>query len=360
MLKATYKKYTLLFKQASVTSRGILTHKDSWFIIIWDDTDTNVIGIGECGLLKGLSIDDRPDYEEKIIEVCNNILNHQEYLDDRLKEFPSIHFGLEMALMDLGLVVNKVNTVNKGKRMLFPSEFTLGKDAIEINGLVWMGEFDFMKLQIIEKIESGFTCIKLKIGAIDFDKELELIKSIRKEFSKSDIEIRVDANGAFLPEEAMEKLNCLAAYDLHSIEQPIKQSQWEKMKKLCEQTQLPIVLDEELIGIFGLEEKKELLEKIKPQYIILKPSLVGGFKASEEWIELAEKNKIGWWITSALESNIGLSAIAQWTYTLESKMPQGLGTGQLYTNNFGSPLKITKGKLYFDPSKNWDLNNLIL
>ncbi len=355
MLKATYKKYTLNFKKPSGTSRGILTFKDSWFIFICDDANPDVKGIGECGLLKGLSIDDRLDYEDKIIEVCNNIQNFQEYLDKGLKEFPSIRFGLEMALMDLGLVGKQGNM---GTRVLFPSEFTSGKDSIDINGLVWMGEFDSMKQQIIEKIESGYNCIKLKIGAIDFDQELELIKSIRKEFSANDIEIRVDANGAFSPEEALDKLTRLSAFDLHSIEQPIKQGQWEKMAKLCEKTPLPIALDEELIGAFNLEEKKILIE-IKPQYIILKPSLLGGFKASKEWIELAEKNNIKWWITSALESNIGLNAIAQWTYSLKNEMPQGLGTGQLYNNNFKSPLKITKGKLYFDPTNNWDLNNLI-
>jgi len=359
MLKATCKKYTLLFKHPSGTSRGVLTSKDSWFLFLYNDFEPEIIGIGECGLLKGLSMDDRPDYEEKIIEVCNNIQNHEEYLDTGLRDFPSIRFGLETALMDLGLGVNKVNTVNRGKRMLFPSEFTLGKDSIEINGLVWMGEIDFMKQQIKEKIESGFNCIKLKIGAIDFDKELELIRNIRKEFSVTDIEIRVDANGAFTPDEALEKLDKLSAYDLHSIEQPIKQGQWEKMTKLCERTPLPIVLDEELIGINEISRKTMLIESIRPQYIILKPSLVGGFKTSEEWIQLAEQNNIGWWVTSALESNIGLNVIAQWTYTLGSKLLQGLGTGQLYKNNFESPLQITKGKLYFDPSKNWDLNNLI-
>jgi o-succinylbenzoate synthase len=359
MLKATCKKYTLHFKQPGGTSRGILTHKDSWFIIIWDENETDIFGIGECGLLKGLSIDDRPDYEEKIIEVCNNIQNHQEYLDTGLRDFPTICFGLEMALMDLGLGVNKVNIVNRGKRMLFPSEFTLGIDSIEINGLVWMGEFDFMQQQIKEKIESGFSCIKLKIGAIDFDKELELIRNIRKEFSVTDIEIRVDANGAYKPQEALEKLNRLAKFGLHSIEQPIRQGFWEEMANLCASTPLAIALDEELIGINKISQKVKLLENIRPQYIILKPSLVGGFKASQEWIHLAEQNNIGWWITSALESNIGLNAIAQWTYTIKNKLPQGLGTGQLYKNNFESPLQITKGKLYFDPSKNWDLNNLI-
>lgn len=351
MLKASAKKYTLNFKQPSGTSRGILTQKDSWFIFVWDESDPLIKGVGECALLKGLSIDDRPDYEKKIIEVCNNIQNFQQYLDTGLKEFPSIRFGIEIALIDLK---------SRGSKILFQSEFTRGIDAININGLVWMGKFDFMKQQIKEKIESGFKCIKLKIGAIDFDKELELIKSIRNEFSKSDIEIRVDANGAFLPEEAMDKLNCLSVYDLHSIEQPIKQGQWEKMEELCERTPLPIALDEELIGINKISQKVQLLENIRPQYIILKPSLLGGFNASEEWIEMAEQNNIGWWVTSALESNIGLSAIAQWTYTLEGNMPQGLGTGQLYTNNFKSPLQIIKGKLYFDPAKGWDLNNLIL
>ncbi len=350
MLKAAFKKYTLNFKRPSGTSRGILTQKDSWFIFVWDEFDPLIKGIGECGLLKGLSIDDRPDYGKKIIEVCNNIQNHQKYIDKGLKGFPSIRFGLEMALKDLH---------SKGRKILYDSSFTEGKDAIEINGLVWMGNFDFMKKQIIEKITSGFKCIKFKIGAIDFNKELELLNNIRKEFSINDIEIRVDANGAFLPEEAMDKLNCLSAYDLHSIEQPIKQGQWEKMAELCKKTPLPIALDEELIGISEIPQKTKMIESIKPQYIILKPSLVGGFKASEEWIELAEQNKIGWWVTSALESNIGLNAIAQWTYTLMNKMPQGLGTGQLYTNNFGSPLNIVKGKLYFDPSKGWDLNNLI-
>lgn len=356
MLKANYKKYTLNFNQPSGTSRGILTSKDSWFLLLYEDAEPNIIGIGECGLLKGLSIDDRPDYEEKLIEVCNSIENFQNYLVDELKEFPSIQFGLEMALMDLGL--NRKEGY-RGNKVFFPGNFTKGNDTIEINGLVWMGEFDFMRRQVKEKIESGFNCIKLKIGAINFEQELELIKSIRNEFSKKDIEIRVDANGAFAPEDSLDKLNQLAAFDLHSIEQPIKQGQWEKMAELCIQTPLPIALDEELIGVFGLEKQKELIESIKPQYIILKPSLLGGFNASEEWIHIAEENNAGWWITSALESNIGLNAIAQWTYTLNNKMPQGLGTGQLYTNNFHSPLEISNGKLFFDPTKIWDLNNLI-
>jgi len=347
MLKASFKKYTLNFNFPAGTSRGVLQQKDSWFIILSIDNLKN--GIGECGLLKGLSFDDKPGYEDKIQEVCAEINTTQKYDLQKLVEFPSIRFGLEMAFLDLQ---------SKLERILFPSNFAEGKDSININGLVWMGEFDFMLKQIREKIEKGFSCIKLKIGAIDFEKEILLIHSIRKEFSETDIEIRVDANGAFSPKEALEKLKRLAEYDLHSIEQPIKQGQWEEMAKLCEGTPLPIALDEELIGIFEKKKKEELLNQIKPQYIILKPSLVGGFAVSEEWIELAEQNNIGWWVTSALESNIGLSAISQWTYKLGNKMPQGLGTGQLYTNNFESPLIITNGQLNYLPSITWNLLNL--
>lgn len=360
MLRSNWKKYTLKFKRPAGTSRGKLTTKDSWFIFIFDDSDPQIVGIGECSLLKDLSIDDREDYEEKIEEVCENINNYSFYLDKGLLEFPSIRFGLEMALMDLGLIGNRGNRGNKGnrgERIMFPSDFTDGKDSIEINGLVWMGSFDFMRQQIIDKIESGFKCIKLKIGAIDFAEELNLIKSIRKEFSAKDIEIRVDANGAFPVNEALEKLKLLSEFNLHSIEQPIKQGQWEQMAELCKKSPLHIALDEELIRVVDIKEKKKLLEIIRPQYIILKPSLLGGFKASEEWIGLAEKNNIGWWVTSALESNIGLNAIAQWTYTLKNKMPQGLGTGQLYLNNFVSPLHINNGKLNYRPQISWNFSN---
>ncbi len=336
-LTATYKKHTLIFKRPAGTSRGILTSKDIWIITISDKDNPEKTGTGECSPLMGLSIDDMPDYEKKLDKVCKNIDKYYEYIESGLNGFPSIKFGLEMALKDLE---------TPGKDVLFPSEFTAGQDSIEINGLVWMGEFEFMRKQIIEKIESGFSCIKLKIGAIDFEKEIELIRTIRKEFSAGDIEIRVDANGAFKIETALEKLKILSYYDLHSIEQPIKQGQWDEMAKLCEKTPLPIALDEELIGITGFEDKKRLIQTIKPQYIILKPSLTGGFKASKEWIDLAEENNTGWWITSALESNIGLNAIAQWTYTLGNKMPQGLGTGQLFTNNFESQLYIRNGHLW--------------
>lgn len=345
-MKASYKKYVLNFKRPSGTSRGVLTQKETWFIILEED---GKLGIGECGILRGLSIDDRPDYEDKLKWICENIYLGEETLLKELAEFPSIQFGLETAFLSV-----------KGTSpyILFPSLFTEGKDTIGINGLVWMGEEQFMKEQIEEKLAHGFNCIKLKIGAIDFDKELALLSLIRQHFGPETIEIRVDANGAFTPKEAPEKLQRLSEYTLHSIEQPIKQGQFAEMAKLCKESPIPIALDEELIGVFSREDKKELLKKINPQYIILKPSLVGGIRGSEEWISLAEELGIGWWITSALESNIGLNAIAQWTYTKANPMPQGLGTGALYTNNFDSPLAVKQGKLHYLPESEWNIKEL--
>ena len=343
-MKAEYYKYILNFKRPSGTSRGVLTTKETWLIKIYDDAS---LGIGECGILRGLSIEDRPDYEEKLKWACEHINLGLDELLLHLVEYPSIQFGLEMAFKSLQ---------SENKFSLFPSEFTEGFDSIPINGLVWMGSEDFMRDQIAEKINSGFDCIKLKIGAIDFQTELNILKSIRKEFSVSDIELRVDANGAFSPQEALEKLKMLAEYQLHSIEQPIKQGQLDEMAQLCQVTPLPIALDEELIGVFNFDDKLKLLEKIKPQYIILKPSLIGGFKGSTDWFEIAESLNIKWWITSALESNVGLNAIAQWTYTLGNKMPQGLGTGSLFTNNFDSPLIVKNGTLQYNINKDWKFN----
>ena len=342
-MKATYFKHQLQFKQASGTSRGVLTYKDTWFIQIHNGP---LKGIGECGMFKGLSIDDRSDFETKLAWTCENIHLGLEVLLVSLIEFPSIQFGLEMAFQSL-----KQN----GSFELFPSDFTKGKDSIPINGLIWMGDKSFMKQQIKDKLATGFSCIKLKIGAIDFDKELELIRSIRNEFDAETIEIRVDANGAFKPNEALEKLKYLSDYNLHSIEQPIQQGQPQEMAQLCSKTPLPIALDEELIGVFSVTNKSLLLQTIKPQYIILKPTLVGGFKGSQDWIDLSESNNIGWWVTSALESNIGLNAIAQWTYNLNSPFPQGLGTGSLFTNNIQSPLAVHSGELLYDLKRKWNL-----
>ena len=343
-MHANYFKYILNFKKPSGTSRGIMNTKETWFIKL---EDNGKIGIGECGILRGLSIDDRPDYEEKLKWACENIHLGLEALITELEEYPSIQFGLEIAFISLG---------SSNEFISFPSAFTKGLDSIPINGLVWMGSEDFMRSQISEKIDSGFNCIKLKIGAIDFQTELNILKSIRKEFSESDIELRVDANGAFSTHEALEKLKNLSDYKIHSIEQPIKPGQYDEMASLCDVTPIPIALDEELIGVFGRDRKKVILQDIKPQYIILKPSLIGGFKGSSAWIDLANDNDINWWVTSALESNIGLNAIAQWTYTLENKMPQGLGTGGLFTNNFVSPLTVKNGTLRYNTNQDWNFN----
>ena len=343
-MKASYKKHILSFKRPSGTSRGVLNNKETYFLILKNDEN---IGVGECGLLRGLSIDDRPDYEEELNGVCENIALGVSEADlyEALTEFPSIQFGVETAFKSLH---------SKNPFELFPSKFTRGETAIPINGLVWMGDKVFMKQQILEKLKEGFTCIKMKIGAIDFKTEIELLKSIRTEFSASEVELRVDANGAFSPKEALEKLKVLSDLQLHSIEQPIKQGQWQEMARLCEETPLPIALDEELIGIFSEDEKNKLLETVKPQFIILKPSLVGGFRGSDTWIDLAEKHNAGWWITSALESNVGLNAISQYTFTKNSKLPQGLGTGSLYTNNIDSPLKVSKGALHYNINAIWN------
>ncbi|WP_298539750.1 o-succinylbenzoate synthase [uncultured Aquimarina sp.] len=345
-MNATYHRHILEFKRPSGTSRGVLKTKETWFIVI---TSEEKQGIGECGILRTLSIDDRPDYEEKLKWTCNNIHLGVDQLWEELKEFPSIQFGVEIAFKSLE---------SDSPFLLFPSKFTEGKDTIPINGLIWMGEKEFMKDQIKDKLNQGFDCIKMKIGAIDFQAELELLSYIRSQFSKDVIELRVDANGAFSSDKALEKLLKLSKYHLHSIEQPIKQGQLEEMKTLCKETPLPIALDEELIGVFNVTEKKKLLLTIEPQYIILKPSLIGGFKGTQEWIDLAEELGIGWWITSALESNIGLNAIAQYTFTLNSKMPQGLGTGGLYTNNIEAPLAVDNGTLTYQPYMNWVVSYL--
>lgn len=344
MITASYYKYILEFKRPSGTSRGILKTKETWFLELEQEGKK---GIGECGLLRGLSIDDRPDYEEKLRWVCDHIDKGASFLWEALKEFPSIQFGVEMAFASLAA---------KQPFDLFPSAFTKGASRIPINGLIWMGDQTFMQQQIQQKLAEGFTCIKMKIGALDTATELGLLKGIREQCSASKMTLRVDANGGFTPGEAPEILNRLAHLDIHSIEQPIKAGQIDAMKALCAQTPVPIALDEELIGIFDLEHKRELLESIQPQYIILKPSFIGGFKGSMEWISLADELDIGWWITSALESNIGLNAIAQWTYTLGVEMPQGLGTGSLYTNNIESPLYIADGMLGYHPDVDWQFN----
>lgn len=348
MLKAQYRSYQLIFKQASGTSRGVLRQKKTYFL--WLEDSQN-LGIGECGLFEGLSIDDRPNYENKLQWVCNNISLGLDELLKNTVEFPSIQFGLEMAFLSLQA---------KDSFQLFSSKFTKAHDKIAINGLIWMGEKAFMKAQIDDKIRQGFSCVKLKIGAINFEEELNLIRYIRQEFSIKDIELRVDANGAFTPDEALEKLKYLSEFGLHSIEQPIKQGQWEIMAELCQTSPIDIALDEELIGVQDVTKRQKLLQTIKPQYIILKPSLVGGFEHSKTWMTIADQHQIGYWLTSALESNVGLNAIAQFTYSLGLKRPQGLGTGNLFTNNIESPLEVNEGYLTYNPNKKWGNFNKII
>lgn len=346
-MKAHFKKYILNFKRPSGTSRGVMTEKETWFLII---ENKGKLGIGECGVLRGLSYDDRSGYSDQLEWVCNNINLGKDQLWEQLKEWPSIQFGVEQAFLSLE---------SNDPMLLFPNDFTNGLQSIPINGLVWMGTSDFMKQQIDEKLQDGFQCVKLKIGAIDFEEELRLIRYIRAHFSADKIEIRVDANGGFNSSNALDRLNQLSEFNLHSIEQPIKQRQYDSMADLCLKTKVPIALDEELIGVINYRDKENLLEKIRPQYIILKPSLIGGYKGAEEWIEIADKLNIGWWVTSALESNVGLNAIAQWTFTLQNPLPQGLGTGALYTNNFQSPLIVKNGHLWYDVESNWNYNHLL-
>jgi o-succinylbenzoate synthase len=343
MYKAKYNKYILKFKEPSATSKGVLTEKRVFFVTLWDTSSPLKQGIGECNMLPGLSMDDNPGYEEKLKEVCNNLDSYQNNLYEKLRDFPSIYFGMETAIKDLE---------NGGNKILYPSLFTEGKAGISINGLVWMGKYDFMLNQAIEKINLGYQCIKIKIGGINFNEELKLLETIREQHSAGQVTIRLDANGAFTPDDAMNKLKALAPFEINSIEQPIKAGQWERMAELCDNSPIPIVLDEELIGKTSFLEREKLISTIHPHYIVIKPSLVGGFRGSEEWHKLATEYNVGWWITSALESNIGLNAIAQWTYTLRSKLPQGLGTGQLYTNNIKSLLIIKNGSLWNQDSNN--------
>ena len=329
----------LHFKQPAGTSRGVYTERKIWLVEMKEGERK---GIGECAPLPQLSCDDIPHYAETLRLFCNQIEQTGVIDYQALRPYPSMLFGLESAWAQLHV---------NGSAKLFDTPFGRGEEGITINGLVWMGTFEEMFQRIEEKIQAGFHCVKLKIGAIDWEREISLIKFIRQHFTKEQIELRVDANGGFTPQEAMRKLEQLATYDIHSIEQPIKQHQWKEMARLCHETPLPIALDEELIGINDTTSKKELLDTIRPQYIILKPSLHGGMHGSEEWIKLAQERSIGSWITSALESNIGLNAIAHFAakmYRPHISMPQGLGTGQLFTDNIPMPIEIRGEKLYFN------------
>jgi len=342
-MKAFYFKHVLKFKTPGWTSRGVLNDKESWFIVI---ADQKKFGVGECSLIKGLSPDPVTGFEKKLEEICAEIKSGFEVLEKKLNDFPAILFGLETAFNSF---------YSKNPFVFTNSKLQNGKDHININGLIWMGKKSFMQDQIKEKIESGFNCIKIKVGSLDFNQECDILKNIRSKYSSDDIEIRLDANGAFSFKSAIKKLKILSGFGIHSIEQPIGVNQWEEMAFLCKNSPIKIALDEELIGLNSALEGEKMLKKICPQFIIIKPSLLGGIKKSESWIKLAESQKIKWWCTSALESNIGLNAIAQWIYSRKEMNIQGLGTGGLFTNNISCPCYISNGKLKYNPKISWDI-----
>ncbi|WP_017729832.1 o-succinylbenzoate synthase [Nafulsella turpanensis] len=355
-LSARYTTHTLRFKFPAGTSRGVLEEKKSFYIII---SDGKKQGIGEAGPLPGLSIDDRPDLEEKLQEVCDKVSMEEAPASEENAlwlarnicgtEWPSLCFALETALLDW---------LHGGRRVIFKNSFVSGEQALPINGLIWMGEKKQMQERLEQKLSAGFQCLKMKIGAIHFEEECAILEEVRTHYSADEITIRVDANGAFTPDEAMDKLRRLAQYDLHSIEQPIKAGQPAAMEQLCRLSPVQVALDEELIGIEVEMEGAALLDQIKPSFIILKPSLLGGIASCRQWIQMAEERKIGWWMTSALESDIGLNAISQFTASYPVDKPQGLGTGQLYHNNIPSPLELERGELKYKPGATWDLRQL--
>lgn len=351
-LQFSYIKRTLNFRFEAGTSRGVLRTRDVYWIKAWDPKYPEIIGWGEAAPLVKLSPDYREDFEKilgKILEKLNKETweTSQDVVLFKLKdlipfELPSIRFGLETAILDW---------INGGKKRILANDFFDSQKPIPINGLIWMGDREFMLEQIDQKLSEGFDCIKMKIGAIDFEQEIALLDYIRSRFSPEQISLRVDANGAFSPSEALNKLEKLAEFQIQSIEQPIPAGNWEEMRKLCKVTPLAIALDEELIGV---ENKEQLLDQIQPQHIILKPTLVGGILETQEWIQLAEERNIGWWMTSALESNIGLNATAQLASTFRSAIPQGLGTGKLYHNNLESPLEIQSGFIRYNSENLWE------
>lgn len=372
MYKIDISERTLHFKQPAGTSRGVYTTRHSYYLTLTSDELPGVEGVGECATLPDLSCDAKPEYAVTLRQVCQMVEQMGRIPYDMIRAYPSITFGLETAFASFFDAAKKFLEIvpaegassssemlkQKGVSVpagmenltdLFDSPFGRGEEGITINGLVWMGTYEEMLARLEEKLQAGFHCVKLKIGAIDFFKELDLIKRIRDVYTQEQVELRVDANGGFLPENAMSQLEALAKYDIHSIEQPIKQHQWPKMAQLCRETPLPIALDEELIGVNVRSMKEALLDTIRPQYIILKPSLHGGIYGCNEWIQLASQRGIGSWITSALESNIGLHAIAHYAakvYGPNVEIPQGLGTGQLFTDNIPMPLEIRGDKLF--------------
>ena len=348
MLKAVFTDYKLNFLKPCGTSRGILSQKPSWFLKVWDINDSSAYGIGECAPIEGLSIDPISFMNQKLKELTENINNH-ENID--LKNYPSIQFGLETALLDLK---------NGGEKVIFKNQFTKGHQEIYINGLIWMGDKAFMLDQISRRLEEGFTTLKMKVGALDWATERVLLEGIRNEFSPDELTLRVDANGAFTLEEALEVDQVLAGLAVHSIEQPMAVEHRVQLAHLVRKAQTPVALDESLIGLVATAEREQLLDEIRPTYIILKPSFIGGWRGADEWIALAESRGIQWWATSALESNLGMNAIAQWAATKNNGLPQGLGTGSLYSNNLPAPHRVVGGQLQLveEIQESWDLRAL--
>ena len=347
MVRATYIAHPLVFIRPAGTSRGVLEEKPCIFIKLTSHHGQR--GIGEVSFIPGLSVENEEDLEIQVDHICKLINRGEMDPRQQLPALPGVQFALETAMLDME---------TGGVHLLYPSEFTESEKGIPTNGLIWMGTRPFMISQIREKMKLGFRVLKMKVGSLNFSEELDLVNWIRSEFGTDDLEIRLDANGAWDPEEAREKMERLSPYWIHSIEQPIAPGQQEAMAQLCLDASIPVALDEELIGITDPLKRSELLEKVRPPYIILKPGLLGGLSVADEWIALAKKYRAGWWITSALESNVGLNAIAQWTWQQNISRPQGLGTGALYTNNIPSPLQMSGQHLWYRPENKWDLNSI--
>jgi len=350
MLTAAYSRYSLAFKKPAGTSRGNLYSQHNYFLRLMSRDAPDRFGVGECGPLVGLSIDDRPDFEAHLAHICAEINQGRPLADFDLADFPALAFGLETAYLDLQ---------GGGQHLLFDTPFSRGQAALRLHGLIWMADRAGLLKQIQQKMAEGFRVLKLKVGALAFADECAVLATIREAYSPEQVEIRLDANGAFNPEIAPARLEQLAQYAIHSIEQPLKPGQWSALADLCAHSPVDIALDEELIGLKTKADKRTLLETVKPQYLVLKPTLIGGLAAAEAWIALAETFGAGWWVNSALESNIGLNAIAQWTSSLNTAVVQGLGSGQLYRNNIPSPLNLVKTGLVYDPQARWDLSMIV-
>lgn len=343
MLRADYTRRDLVFNFEAITSRQTMKVKETYFLRVWDDRNPQRRGVGECAIFRGLSSDDTPFYESRIADLCRSIDSVR--LSD-IRE-SSLRFGFETAMADLRA---------DAPFDLWPGAWSRGEQGLEINGLVWMGDYPTMQRRIDEKIAAGFRCIKIKIGSLDFDRELSLLDYIREQHDVNTVELRLDANGAFSPKEALRKIERLARYDIHSIEQPVRAAQWQAMREITRNSPIPVALDEELIGSLDYDRRCRLLDATMPAYVIIKPSLCGGFAYADGWIRDAGEREIGWWATSALESNVGLNAIARWVAAKSPDMPQGLGTGALYTNNVPSPLHVKGSRLYYNTDAAWDLN----